>query len=180
MKNSEIWVHLQLNAPLFRLYTSEPADSECHIWTGSQNNCGYGLFRVHDTQTDTDRMMTPHRIALTQKLGRPITPGLSALHSCHNRLCVNPDHLSEGTQAEKMADMASAGRLSGPRRRDGVAKKQQNRQYQYTEAEITWLRSADLSEISSRLNVDRAHASRIRSRMRSGFSWLPYTPEPKV
>lgn len=32
--------------------------------------------------------------------GRPIRPGYTLHHRCHNLLCVNPDHLEELTQAE--------------------------------------------------------------------------------
>lgn len=39
--------------------------------------------------------------------GRPVPPGLFALHSCDNQMCGNADHLRPGTHAENMKDMVS-------------------------------------------------------------------------
>lgn len=35
-------------------------------------------------------------------------------HKCHNPICVNPDHLYDGTQTENMQDMKKAGRQKYP------------------------------------------------------------------
>jgi hypothetical protein len=51
-----------------------------------------------------------HRLALEQKLGRPIAPGMKALHSCNNPPCINQDHLREGTQRENILQMYAQGR----------------------------------------------------------------------
>jgi hypothetical protein len=45
-----------------------------------------------------------HRLALERKLGRPIKPGLCALHTCDCKSCVNPDHLYEGTYTDNLLD----------------------------------------------------------------------------
>jgi hypothetical protein len=47
-----------------------------------------------------------HRLVLERKLGRPIKPGLSALHICDYPICVNEDHIYEGTQKDNMRDVS--------------------------------------------------------------------------
>ena len=176
-KPTEVWVHYELNAALYATYSqhTDPV-TQCHIWSGSQNNCGYGLFRARDLRDHKWRMVTPHRIALTVKLGRPIHPGLQAHHGCHNRLCVNPDHLSEGTQAEKIAQMVTDHRMNHHHRSSGPRHKPQaNRVYQYTAEQILWIRSADISDIQTQYQITRNQASRLRARMRTGYTWCRST-----
>lgn len=53
-----------------------------------------------------------HRVSWELANGRPIPPGLFVLHSCDNRLCVNPAHLRVGTHDENMQDAVDRDRLS--------------------------------------------------------------------
>ena len=100
-------------------------------------------------------------------------------HSCHNRLCVNPDHLELGTQTEKIQAMVrdqvrfgggTAGRTLGRR-----YTKDKNRKYKWTEEEIQWFRNAPTSEIAARLGYSMERASSFRTRMRSAYRWLPWS-----
>jgi hypothetical protein len=45
-----------------------------------------------------------HRLALEVKLGRRIERGKLALHSCHNKHCINKNHLYEGTYGDNQRD----------------------------------------------------------------------------
>jgi hypothetical protein len=149
------------------------ATSDCIEWTGSVNNCGYGLVGADDTELRYTRMITPHRLALTMKLGRPIAPGMNANHTCHNRLCVNPDHLTEGTQQEKIRIMRDADMFKYQLRTGNrpYHHKQHGRTYKYTEDDIRWIRQATIPEIMARYGRSKANAQGFRSRFRSGYGW---------
>lgn len=77
----------------------------CWPWTAGRQKRGYGVF--HPTKGTTVRA---HRFALAASLGRPLTPGQEARHSCDNPPCCNPDHLSEGTRQNNVDDAVSRGR----------------------------------------------------------------------
>jgi hypothetical protein len=83
-------------------YSPEP-NTGCWLWMGSVMNSGYGRFCVgyHDSSA--------HRHSYEIFVGE-IPEGMSVLHRCDTKLCVNPRHLFLGTQDTNMKDMASKGR----------------------------------------------------------------------
>ena len=64
----------------------------CWPWQGAVTN-GYGRFRG----------IRAHRYAYQLHKGE-IGAGLMVRHLCGNKLCVNPDHLEEGTMADNAQD----------------------------------------------------------------------------
>lgn len=75
----------------------------CWWWTGSAVTGGYGNMSYKRQSLYT------HRASWIVHNG-PIPKGLSVLHRCDNRLCINPEHLYLGTQADNIADMHAKGR----------------------------------------------------------------------
>lgn len=78
--------------------TMIPLDkNQCWVWTGPVNNAGYGMIK-EDKEID-DKMITVHRVAARQK-GLDITKEIN--HTCLNKRCVNPDHLTYGNAKQRM------------------------------------------------------------------------------
>lgn len=78
----------------------------CWLWVGGprpSKASRYGKFY------NGERQVFAHRYMYELVLG-PIPEGQVVLHSCDNGYCVNPAHLSLGTQKENMQDCARKGR----------------------------------------------------------------------
>jgi hypothetical protein len=75
-------------------------EGECWLWTGCKDKDGYGLSSIGG------KKMPAHRAMWTLVHG---APSLYILHKCHNRNCVNPKHLYEGTQKQNVQDQIDAG-----------------------------------------------------------------------
>ena len=53
-----------------------------------------------------------HRFAWEQANGRRVPPGMVVMHRCDNPRCVNPDHLSIGSQRQNIHDSIRKGRYN--------------------------------------------------------------------
>ena len=76
---------------------------DCINWTGYVNNAGYGTRTVKGNSTSA------HRHAWEEANGAKVPEGMVVMHSCANRLCVNPEHLTIGTQSENCQEKSARG-----------------------------------------------------------------------
>jgi len=96
-------------------YAHVEKTQHCWNWTGQINAAGYGLasYRL------IGRSIRAHRLAYRLLVG-DIPDGRVIDHRCHNRCCVNPDHLRPVTDKQNKENRYGAARhnISGVR---GVA-----------------------------------------------------------
>ena len=81
-------------------------ESGCWEWCRYIDKEGYGRVRFKGS-----RSIGAHRVAVS------IPKDLVTLHSCDNRKCINPSHLSHGTQGDNTRDMMLKGRGLRPSKR---------------------------------------------------------------
>jgi len=87
--------------PFIRLYKDILITAVgCWEWRGQVGSSGYGQIKVFG------KLVLCHRLSYELHHGA-IPTGQEIMHSCDNRICINPDHLSSGVHRENMADAAS-------------------------------------------------------------------------
>lgn len=100
--------------------------SGCWEWIGATNRnksderCWkwpYGVFGIWNGKIN--RIHYAHRLSF-ELFNGPIAPGLVIRHSCHNTICVNPEHLIAGTSKENTHDSVKAGRIANGERCPGA------------------------------------------------------------
>lgn len=81
-----------------RLLSWTRKEGECLVWIGSTGAYRYGQIK------HAGKMRRAHRVMYELHYG--VSPGPKVVrHSCDNSLCVNPEHLILGTQADNVQDM---------------------------------------------------------------------------
>jgi len=99
-----------------------------------------------------------HRAAYELFKGE-IDDGMLVMHSCDNPSCVNPDHLTSGSQKDNMADAARKGR---------TAQKQRHGRCKLTASQVEAIRAAEGSqyEIARRFSISQTHVWQLKHRAR--------------
>lgn len=79
------------------------AEGDCLVWTGSTAARGYGLVWLGNRHD----YAYAHRYAWERKMG-PVPDGVFIDHICHNRACVNTDHLRLATRRQNQQNRSGA------------------------------------------------------------------------
>ena len=90
---------------LERFFSKVSGEDGCHTWQGTMNTYGYGHFVV------SKKIYRAHRLAYMIAHGS-IADGMQIDHTCHNRACVNPEHLRETTHKQNQENRSGARRTS--------------------------------------------------------------------
>lgn len=98
--HERFWSKVDKNGPV---QAHVPHIGQCWVWKGFVASDGYGRFENTTTQ----------RVSFYLTHGR--WPTLCVMHACDYRSCVRPEHLSEGTHTENIADALRKGRLGTSR-----------------------------------------------------------------
>ena len=83
--------------------TDRRGPEECWPWKLKPASFGYGRLQVDG------RSRTAHSVVYELAAGA-VPPGMVIRHLCHNPICVNPGHLTTGTQRENIGDSVAADR----------------------------------------------------------------------
>ncbi len=94
---------------LARVKAHEEADEICWNWTKGINSRGYGNMWIEG------KTRAAHRVSYEIYKGE-IPKGMVILHSCDNKRCINPKHLSAGTSKENTQDAVRKGRMASGER----------------------------------------------------------------
>ena len=93
----------------FWKYVDVRDDKECWEWVRAKST-RYGVFVVQ--HMGQKRNIQAHRFSYMITKG-PIPEGLVILHSCDNKRCVNPNHLSAGTDQDNVLEAIARGLIPG-------------------------------------------------------------------
>jgi hypothetical protein len=84
------------------------ASGDCHIWTGARSDVGYGQIRIKG------KLYYAHRLAYELERG-PIPDGMVIDHMCHNRACVNPEHIQAVSHKQNIENIGHSRSSTGYR-----------------------------------------------------------------
>ncbi len=127
-------------------------ETGCHLWEGSISPNGYGIVNFYG------KTQSAHRHAWEEANGE-IPEGLNILHSCDVKNCINPEHMSLGSQQQNMDDKVARGRINkNPRERRKVTPEEVVAMANMYSAGSSWYRIGiefDRSQQQAKFHVER-------------------------
>jgi len=145
--------HLKIDSLKIRILRQSERDGECMVWTGPTMSSGYG-------RTNFDyRGMSAHRASWEAHFGE-IPDGMFVLHDCDNKLCVNPDHLHIGTQADNVREAFERGLVTtgSDRRQSKLTEKNVNLiRESYANGEMNQIELGERFGVSDSTIADAIH-----------------------
>lgn len=123
-----------------RLREKTRQEGDCWIWTGKRDKWGYGHVRVGE------KIKLAHRVAYELEYG-PFDEALEVLHPmCGRPACINPEHLSLGTDADTVALRGARGhnpsRVNGYKRHPEIVPRgEEHYAAKLTEASVADIRA---------------------------------------
>lgn len=161
IKHSNVFVGIRttsLESLAERFWSKVTKTDGCWMWKASLHRQGYGFFKVGQ------KNMLAHRVAYWLTTGKLLPPDMKLLHSCDTPGCVNPDHLSEGTQLDNVMDMIYKGRHVGSRK--------------ITDEQVQAIRNDTRSQVVIEREYGLAHGA--VSRIKSGTSYSDVEGDTKI
>lgn len=91
-----------------RFYSKIHHTTTCWLFMGGKFRNGYGMVNLGRDARGRQHTTYAHRVAYVLQHGS-IPVGAVVMHSCDTPACVNPFHLSLGTQTQNVADAKAKG-----------------------------------------------------------------------
>lgn len=144
-------LELEVTDELRRRFMQKVDQSEgCWDWCGASRGNGYGAIKVNGKVVDA------HRVSYVIHKG-PVPVGKLVMHSCDNRTCVNPEHLSLGDCKDNHNDAIAKGLVKPfrPKRSEPLTVEQVD------EIRLQYERGVGIIELSRKFNIARTSLRRV-------------------
>lgn len=145
-----------------------PELGPCWVWTSATNEHGYGIIRPAGKRSGP--ALKAHRVSA--EFAGMVIKGRVVRHKCDNPPCVNPAHLTTGTQADNVHDTHDRGRAN-----IGAV----NGQAKLTDAQVLEIRAKLAEGIQGKvLAAQYGVGNPTISRIKNADGWRHLATEPVV